>query len=386
MRVLHIGKYFPPFAGGIENFQFDLMAACSALGIESAALVHDHCRGMHTRQDSFPMERGNDLRITRAPTWGRLLYAPVSPAFGLVMQRILNDLAPDVLHVHMPNLSAFWLLLNRRLSVPIIVHWHADVLTEGVSMTLAAAYRAYRPFEQALLARADRIIATSHAYLDASPALRNWKAKCVIVPLGLAPERLSAVPRDVHLPSWKESDALKLIIVGRLTAYKGHLNLVEAVHRVPGVELMIVGEGEEKARIQAAAQAGPRRSSIRLAGFLDDPSRNRLIMDSDLLCLTSLDRGEAFGLVLIEAMGLGKPALVTDIPGSGVSHLVEKDVTGFKVPPGNVEALAAHLTMARNMRHRLGDMGRAARSRFEREFHIEPVANQIVGLYRELLH
>ncbi len=385
MRILHIGKYFPPFAGGIENFQFDLMAACASLGVESATLVHEHRKALHTRQETFSVGEGHELLVTRAATWGRVLYAPVSPTFGRVMQRMLRDYAPDVIHVHMPNPSAFWLLANRRLSTPVIVHWHSDVLTDGASKALGLAYRAYQPFERALLARARFIIPTSQAYLDASPALSDWSTKCRVVPLGLSPERLLPASPNTPLPRWDPDDSLKLVIVGRLTAYKGHLPLVQAVHRVSGVGLLIVGDGEERERIQAAIQAGPRSSSIRMAGYLDDPQRNRLIMESDLLCLPSLDRGEAFGLVLIEAMGLGKPALISDISGSGAGDLVEPEITGFKVPPGDVEVLAEQLERVRDLRHRLADMGRVARSRFEREFHIEPVARRTIALYEEAL-
>ena len=49
MRVLHIGKFFAPFAGGIENFMLDLLRACSAEGVAQACLVHEAPGQAHAR-------------------------------------------------------------------------------------------------------------------------------------------------------------------------------------------------------------------------------------------------------------------------------------------------------------------------------------------------
>ena len=71
MRVLHIGKYYPPFAGGIEHFLADLLPALQRRGIAGAAVVHDEQRG---RQGRYPGP-ADDPAIYRAPCHGQL---PVS--------------------------------------------------------------------------------------------------------------------------------------------------------------------------------------------------------------------------------------------------------------------------------------------------------------------
>ncbi|MCC9002203.1 MAG: glycosyltransferase, partial [Candidatus Competibacter sp.] len=144
MRVLHVGKYYPPFAGGMEHFLADLLPALQAQGVTSAALVHHERPG---RRGQWPASV-DPLPIYRAPCFGRLLYAPLSPAFPFWLNRILCEFRPDLLHLHLPNTSAFWVMAStaaRRL--PWVVHWHADVVASLIDRRLALAYRLYRPLE-----------------------------------------------------------------------------------------------------------------------------------------------------------------------------------------------------------------------------------------------
>ena len=100
MRVLHVGKFYPPYAGGIENFLADLLAAQQALGIEIAALVHHHLPGWHAE---VPRSSEPGPRIYRAPCLGRIVYAPLSPSFPWWLDKVIRDFAPDLLHLHLPN-------------------------------------------------------------------------------------------------------------------------------------------------------------------------------------------------------------------------------------------------------------------------------------------
>ena len=105
-----------------------------------------------------------------------------------------------------------------------------------------------------------------------------------------------------------------------------------------------------------------------MPGRVDDPTRNRLLRQCDLLCLPSINRGEAFGLVLLEAMALGKPALVTRVPGSGMSWVVDAGHTGWHVEPEDPVGLARQLAEIRDQRDMLGPMGRQAQRQFRRAF------------------
>ncbi|MCU7375991.1 glycosyltransferase [Paucibacter sp. O1-1] len=182
MRVLHIGKFYPPVPGGIESFTAELARAQRDAGMTVQALVHAPPGTFRTRarvHEGIPVEE--------TACWGQLFYAPVSPTFPVVMARVVREFQPDLLHIHVPNTSGFFVPLVpgvRRL--PRVIHWHADIPLDGGSRALRLAYPLYQPWERQLLAGADAVIATSSAYADASAALTPWRKKVTIIPLCLA--------------------------------------------------------------------------------------------------------------------------------------------------------------------------------------------------------
>ena len=388
MRVLHVGKFFAPFAGGIENFMLDLLRACGAEGVRQACLVHEA-----PGQKGLDGERFDFLEhFRRVPTLGQLSYAPVSPGFGRALERMLEEFRPDLLHLHLPNTSAFWALNSRwARAIPWVVHWHSDVVGPGLDAKLKMLYPFYRPFEQALLKRASVVIATSPPYLESSRALKPWREKCRVIPLGLDPTRLGASSVSGE-PVWRHSGKLKVLAVGRLSRYKGFGVLIRAAARISGVEVVIAGAGDQRNRLERLLRKVSDGSSedgagsrIRLLGAVDNARRNRLLADCDVFCLPSVNRGEAFGLSLVEAMAAGKPQIATRVPGSGMDWVIEEGRSGWMVPPGDVDELAAVLSRLARQHSELQEYGRLAGQRFEQRFRIEKVAREIVDVYKTLV-
>jgi glycosyltransferase involved in cell wall biosynthesis len=372
MRILHIGKYFPPVPGGIERFLGDLLRAQRAAGHESAALVHD---------DDTSLPGDDPPWLMRAPVWFRLFFAPISPTFGFSLSRAISRYQPDVLHIHMPNLSAFWALfvLSAR-RIPWVIHWHADV--EVSQRSLRFAYPHYRIFERAVLERAECIIATSTQYLDASDPLAPWRHKCHVIPLGVAPERLPEVKESEWQCFWR-GQGLRILAVGRLTYYKGFETLLKAVLGASGMELIIVGGGEERSRLEKIiAESYEHPPPARLFGETDDSTLCKLLASCDVFCLPSLERTEAFGIVLMEAMRYAKPLVVSELAGSGVTHVARAGQNAFLVKPGDVEALRSaleKLAAAPVTRQLLGHLGY---QRYLREFDIGRIEPEIEAIYR----
>jgi glycosyltransferase involved in cell wall biosynthesis len=371
MRILHVGKYYPPVAGGMERFVGDLVTAQRAAGHDVTVLVHDDGR-TDTRDDP--------AWLLRCPVWLRMVFTPISPRFPFWLRRAIARHQPDVIHLHMPNVSAFWVLLlpsaRRR---PWIVHWHSDI--ERSRRSLRMAYPHYHIFERAILEGAECIIVTSPQYLEASEPLRPWRHKCRVVPLGIDPARLPDVNEASGAGLWR-TDGLRLLAVGRLTYYKGFDTLVRAVaDGEEGVELALVGEGEERPRLQRIVREGVHPEAVRLLGAADDATLCRLMASCDVFCLPSIERTEAFGIVLLEAMRYGKPLLVSDLPGSGVSWVARGGQNAMVAPVGDVAGWQAAIgEMARHpaQRQMLGKLGR---ERYEREFDIASVQRAIERLY-----
>lgn len=362
----------------------------SARGVRCTALVHSHNRSIYT-QDCTVSLGGRDIRVVRTGTWAKLVFAPLSPAFPRQLRRLVGTFKPDILHLHMPNPSVFWaLLLPSARRIPWVVHWHADIVTANQSWLMQLAYALYRPFEQAVLKRTRVIIATSPPYHETSAPLRPWLAKCRVVPLGLDTGRLpqeTPIERErAEQPTDQDMHGLRILAVGRLTYYKGFQYLIEALTSLATLRLELVGEGDEAGELKRLVKSLSLEDRVRFHGAVDDMELARQMAHCDCLCLPSIERTEAFGLVLLEAMSFGKATVVSDVEGSGMGWVVEHGVTGLKVPPADVDALAAAFRQLDGDRESLRAMGLHGREKFERSFDITWSAKGVVETYRDVLH
>ncbi|MDY6994068.1 MAG: glycosyltransferase, partial [Pseudomonadota bacterium] len=368
-----------------ENFLADLLPLQHQHPqTQVAALVHQHQFGMKT-----PIEA--DLHwpysIYRAPCYGRLLYAPLSPHFPLWLKKIIKQFQPDILHFHVPNTSAFWALsLPTARQIPWVIHWHADVVSQ-VNRGLSIAYPFYRPFEQRLLAHAQAIIATSEPYLNSSVALRPWQHKCHIVPLGLALQRLPMPSTAAQ--SWAEQhwqpQKMRLLSIGRLTYYKGHEILLHALAALPQVQLVIVGQGELKTRLHTLINTLKLTDRVKLFGFCTNEDLIALLNSCDCFCLPSLERTEAFGVALLEAMRYRKAVIASAITGSGITWVVQDQHTGLLVPPQDIHALRQAIQQLCEQPLYRQQLGTAGYQRFTTLFDIQAVAERLMPVYQQLL-
>lgn len=372
MRVLHVGKFFPPDPGGMETFLADLVHAQRAQGLEVAALVHGR------------PQPGDPDWLVRVPVAFSLVYAPFAPGFRRALAAAIGRYKPDLLHLHMPNNAVFWALtLASAREIPWVVHWHSDVLVSSGRGAIALAYKLYRPFEQAILKRAERIIATSPDYLAASEPLSYWHEKCAVVPLGLDPAQVAAIPSGRTALPWPDGD-LRLLSVGRLAHYKGFETLIRAVAELPHTHLVIVGEGEERGALASLINAlTPPGQAARttLLGGVDNACKNALLSECDVFCLASCERTEAFGVAVMEAMVHGKPCLVSELHGSGLPWLVRSAKAGRTLPVGNIAAWQSAIADVSRTPEQARAWGAAGRRAVAERFGIEACARAVAEAY-----
>lgn len=370
MRILHIGKYFPPVKGGMERFLGDLVAAQRRAGDDVSVLVH---------AGPGPAARDDPGWLMRCPVWLKVIFTPISTRFPFWLRRAVRRNKPHVIHMHMPNPSAFWaLLLPSARDIPWVVHWQSDV--ELSQRAVRLAYPFYRILERALLERAECIVATSQEYLDASAPLRPWRHKCLVVPLGVDPARLPEVRPSDAQGLWL-TDKLRVLAAGRLTYYKGFETLLQAVLDDTDKELVIVGEGEERPRLEKIIRDSRARPDVRLLGELDDGTLAALMASCDVFCLPSRERTESFGIVLMEAMRYGKPLLVSEVRGSGVNWVARNGQNAMVVPPGDPSSWRAALTVLASSPAKRQMLGHLGHERYAREFDIAAIAGRIADVY-----
>src|SRR3954468_16274594 len=273
MRILHIGKYYPPVAGGMERFLADLVEAQRAEGHEVFVLAHDDAR--YNAADDPPW-------VLRCPVWMRLFFAPIAPRFPFWLRRAIKRFRPDVLHVHMPNTSAFWaLLLTSARRIPWVVHWHSDVEQSRFRLSLRLGYPHYFIFERAVLEAAEGIVVTSPHYLRSSRTLEPWTEKCHVVPLGVAPARLPEVGPGETAGLWP-GEGLRVLMVGRLSYYKGFDTVVRALLDERDLQLAIVGAGEEHRTLDRMLAQASYPAHIRLLGEVNDATARALFASCDV--------------------------------------------------------------------------------------------------------
>ena len=385
-QVLHIGKYHQPFNGGIENFTQNLVESTFYQQHASPSLlVHQHQNSVCTTHEVI-----NNVSLTRVKKLFTLLYSPISLTFLSALNKTISKEQPDILHIHMPNLSAFWCLFSASArKISWVIHWHADVLGSVPDWRIKLAYQGYRIFERLLLKRAKAIIASSPPYAQMSKPLADFTNKVHIIPLGLASDKNekqldieNAEATEVHKE--KATDKLSLLIIGRLTYYKGHKYLLDALAQVPNVYLTIIGVGELEAKLKQQVRQLSLTDRVNFLGSVDNEILKQSIQACDLLCLPSIEKTEAFGLVLLEAARLAKPSLVTNVEGSGMAWVVDHQKTGMVVKPNSVESLVEGLEFAKNNQLLLLKYGVAAQRKFEQHFSIAAVSEQMINLYTRI--
>jgi phosphatidylinositol alpha-1,6-mannosyltransferase len=157
------------------------------------------------------------------------------------------------------------------------------------------------PWRRATLERAATILAISEFTVRKARDANPWLPGAKVVWLG-APQRAVSVPRQ-RTPT--------VLILGRMAKserYKGHDALIDAwplvLAIVPEARLIIAGDGDDRARLQARA-AG--LSSLTFTGFVSDEYRERLLRSSAVLVSISTDEG--FGLAALEAAASGLPVV-----------------------------------------------------------------------------
>ena len=342
-RVLHVGKYFPPHKGGMETILRDQVETeTRSKGLKVSVLVHSSQKRLF--DSVVRMESG--YRVRHAARWFTLVFAPIAPLFALSLHKEIKQLQPDVIRIHAPNLSAFWLFLTPAAwSRPWEILWHSDVVASRHSSLLRLFYRIYRPFEVLLLRRAYRIIATSQDYLDSSIPLRPFRQKCQVEALEIDTARIPIDQRTAAQPKRESGEGLRILCVGRLTYYKDFGTAIRATSRLPNAHLRIVGEGKERSNLERLVSELDLTHRVIFLGECSDDVLWSQYTWTDVLCLPSIERTEAFGLAVNEAAAFSKPSVVSNLAGSGLPWNAKRSHPLSRVfIPGNAENLAEELT------------------------------------------
>lgn len=194
---------------------------------------------------------------------------------------------------------------------------------------------------------------------------------------GLPAGKVSVIANWVEPPStfrqtFSTNDRPQLLFVGRLEEYKGVQFILKALEQIPGVSLLIVGDGTYRAQLEAAAH----RLDVQFAGFQADPQR--FYKESTVFINPSLGP-EGLPLVSLEAMGFGLPCIFSDLP---VHREITADGTAAALfTRGNSASLAEQLKYLLHNEERRRDYGVAARQLVETKYSRTVAAEQYIQAF-----
>ena len=305
------------------------------------------------------------------------------------LRRILMARRPDVLQTHTSKAGAtgrIAALLSGRARPRVVVHtYHGHVLRGYFD---PRRERVFRLIERLLARSADALIAVSEE-------VRNDLVRFGVA----AAERFVVIPYGFELPPWSDADQEAreriraelgigddVFVVGwagRFTAIKRPLDLARTLRVLvdEGVDahLVLVGDGDERGATEAFARELHVQDRCHFVGF--QQGIRGWYAAFDALLLTSENEGAP--VVAIEALAAERPVVATD--AGGTATVVTDGVSGYLVPIGDVDGLAARLaSLARDPELR-ATLGRQGGDDVRIRFATERMADDVEALYRSLL-
>lgn len=324
--ILHVSKYYYPYLGGIETLVKSLAEGMTEYRNIVVCFATDG-------KDSA--ETVNGITVHRVKVNFSMMSQDVAFGYYQTLKRLMKEYEPQFVHVHCPDPYVYPLVLKAiHPDTKLILHWHSDILSKGI------VYQLVKPFESAVLKRADLIVATSPNYIHPSSPIYPYKDKVDIVQNGMITadfdlkegdeERIAAIKAQY-------GNKKLLLFVGRHIPYKGIDWLIDIEKMVKSdCQFIIAGQGPLTKQLKEKTTS-PR---IVFTGRLSTDDLRCYTQAADIFTFTSNTKAEAFGIALAEAMYCRCVPVVFRIEGSGVNWVSVDGETGMEVPMGDLKAYA----------------------------------------------
>lgn len=376
MRIAFAIHHYPPYLGGAER-QAAILASAMAAHCSDPTVV-----STRFMRELPPDETDGRVRIVRLPT------VAFQPARYVV--NLLSSFAYfmfflgrfDLVHAHC--LSPFTLgaiLASRLRSRPVLVKiCSVGALGEALKIK---RHRLKGPLLWWLFSKADLIIAPTEVVADELAREGIPRPKLRVVPNLL--HRRPPLPKDnerrISRAALGLPERLTLLYVGRLSPEKGLDRLMDVWPALSGshdVGLLIVGDGPERARIEAWRDKYGLGDSVEILGYQKDPEP--YFQAADIFVFPS--RSETFGNAIVEAMSYGLAVATTEVG-------VVQDWDGFEGicrldedVPGRLREQLSELVSDGALRQQLGSKAHAF---VAERYLVETGVRQYQALYRELI-
>ncbi len=345
--------------GGAERMLVDL-AGRGAYGRHRVALLtpNDRLRALFRDAELDVDDRG---RVREGPL--SFLVRSLGPRDTAWLAEIIRRRRATIVHLHTFASQVLGTRAAMKTGVPVVRTEHSTRVYDDPTCW---------PFSRWSLARADAVVCISEHVLRVAAARAPWAARAMqVIVNGVDVRHFAPAPRTT-IPG----DApLRFVALGRLDPRKGLDVALDALARVPGATLDIVGDGQERAALERrAAQLGIERR-VRFVGFVSDVRPS--IANADVALSSA--RAEGLGIALLEAMAMERA--VVALPTGGVPEIVVDGETGWLARGHDVEALARIMRHAVEHRDEVRRRGERARIRVEARFSTDAMRRGYDAVY-----
>ncbi|MBU1131904.1 glycosyltransferase family 4 protein [Patescibacteria group bacterium] len=350
------------------------------------------------------VERGHDVTVfipeekNGAPNGMKYKIKQLRPCFraghaALLPQFLWRLKDFDIVHLHFPFFgAALFVALAKKFKkdkMKLVLSYHMDVEFKGLRGLYCKLY--WRYFVPFILDQADKIIVSSDDYIESSDIQEYYFKninKFVELPFG--------VPKKYH-PEKKNEDLLqkyglqssdKIIgFVGGLDSahyFKGVNFLIKAISLLPdeSIKALVVGRGNLKQEYEKLAKEMGLESRVRFADSVESadlPAHYNLF---DYFVLPSINKSEAFGIVLLEAMACGKPLIASYL--KGVRSVVDQGINGLMVEPKNSKDIADKISFLINNPENARNFGERGVKTVEEKYRWSKIAAKLEEIYKKL--
>jgi hypothetical protein len=193
------------------------------------------------------------------------------------------------------------------------------------------------------------------------------------------PDVVDAVPASRE-PFCIPDDHVVAVCAGRLFAHKKGLDiLIQALAIVPGITLLLAGDGPDEAMLRALAVQHGVAERVRFLGWRSDVAN--LFAMADIAVMPS--RYEPFGFVMLEAMAQGTPLILTNVKGP--DEVAKNNQNSLTVPPENIDELAAALRTLRDDPALRKKLGAAGRQTIRDPYNEETSMQHLIAFYQRMV-
>ncbi|PJC86317.1 hypothetical protein CSW98_08850 [Vibrio sp. HA2012] len=362
IKVLQLGKYYPPNWGGIETVTYNLNHVLSSKDIEVTTFVYGDSKQEEVDES---INRFNYIHVHRTPISLSMLFSII---------KHVNEY--DYIILHVPNPWSIISLLLAGYNGKIIIYWHAESKGYPILEYMVNF------FQNKLLKRADYIFGATSAHYKNMPNYDSLSDKCRKFSYPVS-RKLYDVSLSESEKYFDFSDGIKLLNIGRLVDYKGQVYLIEAVKKLLikdyDIYLTLVGSGPLYQELCNRVKKYGLEERVKIRQNVPIDELDIELQSSHIFCFPSISEQEMYGMAQIEAYAYGLPVIATDIKKSGVSEVAIASGAALISEPKNVDDLVDKITTLVNSKSKLNEMSRSGKV-FIRGFSYEKKRNEFLSL------